>query len=83
MELTGKDLILLILNYNLLDKTITKIDLSDMFLTVEEAAIKLGISTTSLTDMIKLGLVEHITVKDTILLSKDIDVSKIKRRRYE
>lgn len=80
--MTGKDLVLFMINHDLLDVEIDT-QITSLFLTVEEAAVKLGISTTSLSDMIKLGVVDSITFNDTTYVSKDIELTKIKRRGYE
>lgn len=79
--MTGKDLIMFILKYNL-ENVELGFDIPDggEFITVEKAAVKLGISTTSLQDMIKLGLIDHIEIGESIYLHKDIDLSSIKRR---
>lgn len=80
--MTGKDLVMFILNHNLLDvKLNTKV--RDLFLTVEEAAVKLGISTTSLNDMMKLGIVDYIIFDEKIYLHKDVQLTSKKRRSYE
>lgn len=78
--MTGKELVLFILNHDLLDVEIgTKI--TSLFLTVEEAAVKLGISKTSLLDMIKLGVVDSITFNETIYVSKDIELTSLKTKK--
>ena len=79
--MTGKDLVLFIINHNLLDVEINS-KVSDLFLTTSEAAVKLGISTISLEDMIKLGIIDHIKFNNTVYVSRDIELSKIKRRDY-
>lgn len=84
MRLTGRDLVLLIINNNLLDVVLENISIDDtLFLTVDEAAIKLGISTNSLLDMYKLGLIPGFELGDKIYFDKDIKLSSIKRRNYE
>lgn len=77
--MTGKDLVLFIINHNMLNVEINK-KITDLFLTTHEAAVKLGISTTSLEDMIKLGLVDHIVFNETIYVAKDIELAKIHKR---
>ena len=77
--MTGKDLVLFIINNDLLDVEITA-KFSDLFITVEEAAVKLGISTTSLIDMIRLGLVDYVAFDDVIYLYKDVTLASVKRR---
>jgi len=78
--MTGKDLVLFILNNDLLDEQIEDIKLNDSFLTIKEAAIKLGIGYNSLSDMIKLGLVDHIDIDGETYVHKNIDLTKLKRR---
>ena len=81
--MTGKDLILFIINHDLLDVDMAshiKCSFSDLFLTVEEAAVKLGISTTSLLDMIRLGIIDYVAFDDVIYLHKDVTLTSIKRR---
>ena len=80
MKMSGKDLVLFIINHNLLDTEINW-KVKDLFLTIEEAAVKLGISTTSLVDMLKLEMFDYVVFNDTIYVSKDIELSKIKKRR--
>ena len=80
MKMTGKDLVLFIINHDLLNTEINW-KVKDLFLTVEEAAVKLGISTTSLLDMLKLEMFDYVVFNDTIYVSKDIELSKIKKRR--
>ena len=78
--MTGKDLVLFIINHDLLDVEInTKV--TSLFLTVEEAAVKLGISTTSLLDMINLGIVDSILFNDTIYVPKDIQLKSLKNKQ--
>ena len=79
--MTGKDLILFILKYDLLDVDITSdAKFNDLFLTVEEAAVKLGVSTTSLVDMIRLDLIDYVAFDDVIYLHKDVALTSLKRR---
>ena len=81
MQLTGKDLVLLIINNDLLDVVLEDIMIDNtIFLTVEEAAVKLGVSTNSLLDMYKLGLVPGFELGNKIYFDKDIKLSSIKRR---
>lgn len=81
MRLTGRDLVLLIINNNLLDVVLEDITIDDtIFLTVEEAAVKLGVGTKSLLDMYKLGLVPGFELGNKIYFDKDIKLSSIKRR---
>lgn len=78
--MTGKELIIFILNYNLLDINLEDWLLSDSFLTLEQASVKLGIGTDSLSDMVRLGLVDHAEINGQIYLHKDIQLTNLKRR---
>ena len=73
--MTGKDLVLTIIKYNLLDVNIDQ-NIADLFLTIDEAAVKMGISTTSLHDMIKLGIVDCIKFGDKTYIHKDTTLTK-------
>lgn len=77
--MTGKDLIMFILKHDLLN---TKLDgkIRKLFLTVDEAAVKLGISTTSLTDMIELGLIDYIEFDGVMYIYQDVNLRELKRR---
>ena len=77
--MTGKDLVLFIINHNLLDVEINK-NICDLFLTVEEAAVKMGVGTNSILDMIRLGLIDYVAFNDKIYLYKDVDLTTLKRR---
>ena len=77
--MTGKDLVLTIIKHNLLDVEIDQ-KITDMFLTIEEAAVKLCVSTTSLEDMVRLGLVDSVRFGDKTYIHKDITLSNLKRR---
>lgn len=84
MQLTGKDLVLLIINNNLLDVMLGDVTIDDaLFLTPEKAAVKLGVGTKSLLDMYRLGLVPGFKLGDKIYFDKDIKLSSIERRKYE
>lgn len=78
--MTGKDLVLYIINNNLLD-TEFNAKAKDLFLTVEEAAVKLGISTTSLQDMIKLGIVDYVVFDEIIYVHKDIQLTSLHHKK--
>ena len=77
--MTGKDLVLFIINHNLLDVEINK-NICDLFLTVEEAAVKMGVGTNSILDMIRIGLIDYVAFNDKIYLYKDVDLTTLKRR---
>ena len=78
--MTGKDLILFIANHNLFDVELNKNTIKDLFLTIDEAAIKMKISTTSLLDMIRIGIIDYIEINDKIYLHKDVTLMQLKRR---
>ena len=78
--MTGKEWIIFILNNNLLDENLEDLRINDSFITLETAAVKLGVGTNSLTDMIKLGLVDHVKFDGQIYLHKNVQISHLKRR---
>lgn len=77
MKITGKDLIIIIAQFNLMDMPI-EVDIanSDLYLTAEQAALKLGISVSSLLDMAKLGIVETYKVDDGIYFPKNVEIKR-------
>lgn len=82
LNMTGKDAILLILKYDLLNERIeVSVDDKGMFLTAQQAAVKLGISTVSLLDMAKIGLVDSIEIEGEKYFWKGIDLSSIGKER--
>lgn len=78
--MTGKDWIIFILNNNLLNEDIEDLKMNDSFLTLEDAAVKLGVGTNSLLDMIKLKLVDHVKFDGQIYVHKNVQLSQLKRR---
>lgn len=78
--MTGKEWIIFILNNNLLDENIEDLKLNDSFITLSEAAVKLGVGTNSLLDMIKLKLVDHVKFDGEIYLHKNVQLTNLKRR---
>lgn len=78
--MTCKELVLFIINHDLLDVPINDFNFKDILMTVDEAAVKMGISTTSLEDMIKLGLVDYIELQGKKYLHHDVTLTSIKRR---
>lgn len=82
MKMTGKDVVLFIINNDLLNVEVND-NLSGLFISSSEAAVKLGISTTSLEDMIKIGVIDHVKIDDIYYVSKNIDLKQLKRRGYE
>lgn len=79
--MTGKDMILFILNHDLVNKKIDGIALKETFLTVDQAAIKFGIGTNSMKDMIRLGLIDSVEFDGETYVYKDVVLpTSIKRR---
>lgn len=76
--MTGKDLVLYIIKNNLLDANLD-VQLRNVFFTVEEAAVKMGISVASLQDMLKLGLIDYLVFDEVIYLHKDVLLTSIKK----
>lgn len=77
--MTGKDLILFIINNNLMN-TEFGIDESvdGMFMNAEKTAIKLGVSTSSLLDMARLGIIDSVDVDGKKYFCKNIDLSALR-----
>lgn len=73
-----KDLVLFILKHDLLDEEINGLKLNKLFLSLEEAAVKMGISTTSLLDMIKIGIFDYVMFDNKIYLHKDVQLTSYK-----
>ena len=82
MKITGKDIVMFILKHDL-ENVVFNFDIDDFgeFITVEKAAVKLGVSTTSLHDMIKLGIIDYIEIGENVYLHKDINLSSIRKER--
>lgn len=80
MKVTGKDVILLILKHDLIDSELN-VSLDETLLTTEQAAVKLGISTSSLLDMAKLGIVESLDIGDEQYFYDDIELTSIKKEK--
>ena len=78
--MTGKDLVLFIIKHDLLNEKIDSSNLNKIFLTIEEAAVKLGVSTASLQDMLKLGMFDYVIFDEKIYLHKGVQLTSIKRR---
>lgn len=76
MQITGKDIILYILNNNLVDEVFINPlvihSLKYHLLSTEEAAVKLGIGTNSLLEMYKLKLIPGFKIDDEIYFNKDV-----------
>lgn len=75
--MTGKELMLFILENNLTDVELLPdetflVCVEDMFLTKEEAACKLGIGIESLCCMYKLNLISGVVINGEIFFPKDV-----------
>lgn len=82
MQISGKDLMLLILKYDLMDSMFdASITDDSIFMSTEQTAVKLGISTTSLLDMANLGLIDSVDIDGKKYFYKDIDLSSIRKER--
>lgn len=77
--MTCKDLVIFIIKHDLLDEKINSMKLNQLFLSLEEAAVKMGISTNSLLDMIKLGIFDYIMLDNKIYLHKDVRLTSCKK----
>ena len=72
MEFKCKDLVMWIIQNDLMDETIHVDSKDSNFITLEEAAVKLGVGTNSLLDMYKLGLISGLKLGDNIYFDKNI-----------
>lgn len=80
--MTGKELILFILNHNLLDVVIDGSTVNNLFMTIEQAAIKFGVGTNSVEDMIKLGLIDSVEFDGETYIYKNVSLpTSITKRR--
>lgn len=75
-----KDLVIFIINNNLLDEEIDDLKLSEAFLTLEQAAVKLGISTSSLRDIAESGMLDYIKYNDQLYFHENVSLTNLKRR---
>lgn len=79
--MTGRDIVLMIIKHNLMDEEFGVIVDDDcIFLNINQAAVKLGVSTTSLEDMVKLDLIDYVMIDGQPYLHKDIQLTTLKRR---
>ena len=81
MQLSGKDLVLFIINNNLMDITLDITMDEKLYLTPEKAAVKLGIGTSSLLAMYRLNLVPGIKIGDEIYFFNDIALPSNKKEK--
>ena len=80
--MTGKDIILFIINNNLINEEFGMDDRDDgAFMTTEEASVKLGISISSLLDMVKLGIIDSLDVNGQKYFYKNIDLTSLRKER--
>lgn len=81
--MTGKDLVLFIVNNDLLNVDVSK-GIKNMFWTVEEAALKMGISASSLSEMIKIGIVDSVEFDGVTYVRRDLELTCImgKKQNY-
>ena len=75
-----KDLVIFIINNNLLDEEIESLKLSKSFLTLEQAAVKLGISTSSLKDIAEAGMLDYLKYGDELYFHENVSLRNLKRR---
>lgn len=84
MKITGKDLIMFILEKDLVNEVLgDERTIQKIFLSTEEAAVKIGISTSSLLDMAKIGIVDSVEFGGKKYFSKDINLSSLGKRKEE
>lgn len=82
--MTGKDLTLFIINNNLMDVEVEiKPDDNGIFQTAEKTAVNLGISTTSVLDMARLGIIDSIDVDGELYFYKNIDLQQAIKNKKE
>ena len=62
----------------LIEVNIADFDLarSELFLSAEQAALKLGISVSSLLDMAKLGIVDSYEIDDDIYFLRNVEIKR-------
>lgn len=83
--ITGKDIIIYILENDLVDKVvILESDISDIFLTMEEVAVKFGVGVAVVEALYELGMIKGYTIGDRLYFSKTIEnpkgVAKVNER---
>lgn len=71
--MTGKDLIIYILENNLEDEPIVKDGKFIGFLTDEEVAAKLGVGVATINAMIGLGIIPGVTIGDNVYILGDYE----------
>ena len=70
-QMTGRDLILYILNNNLDNAPVVDNGRFLMFSTVDEAAVRLGVGSSTVRAWIKLGLLPHVKLGNEIYIPHD------------
>ena len=69
--MTGRELIIFILNYHLEDVVLFEDGRIPGYLTVEEAAIKIGTGVETVKALYKRGALKGVTLGDTIFIKED------------
>lgn len=72
--MTGRDLIIYILKNGLEDKPVIENGRLVGFLTVEEAALKLGFGVNTVRTMIDMGHVDSVSIGDAVYIPVNTDV---------
>ena len=72
--MTGRDLIIYILKNNLEDKPVYENGQLLGFMTVEQAAVKLGWGVETVRTWIKINYIAHIKIGDEIFIPMDIEM---------
>ena len=81
--MTGKDLILFILNNDLLDEVILEDGALVGFMNEEEAAVKFGVGVATVKVWCNLGMVKCIKIDDTFYILKNTTVYPIEKQGGE
>lgn len=66
--MTGRELIVYILENNLEDEVIFENGKIFGFLSLQEAAVKFGVGVSTIATWVKLGMIKHIYIGDTIYI---------------
>ena len=73
--ITGKDIITYILENDLVNETIIP-DVSDIFATPDEVAVKFGVGTAVINTMYELGLIKGFNIGGKLYFSKGLEKLK-------
>lgn len=75
--ITGKDIIIYILENELVDKVvISNSDISDIFLSSEEVAIKFGVGVSVIETLYELGMIKGYNIGGRLYFPKNIENPK-------